>query len=108
MGAALDLEKGRVTFKKLGVTMDLGESTTGHHEIDLIPDCVDPISDGMALENAPGSVRRHRGATAKDSGTPAENREFLNLLCGSEKVTIIDVDKPRFFWWGADCETSCR
>ena len=77
MGAVLDLEKGRVTFKKLGVTMDLGESTTGHHEIDLIPDCVDPISDGMALENAPGSVRRHRGATAKDSGNSSPKQGVL-------------------------------
>ena len=54
MGAVMDLETGQVTFNKLGVTMDLGESATGHNVIDLIPDCVDPIPDGMTLENAPG------------------------------------------------------
>ena len=84
------------------------EPETGHYVINLIPDCVDPISDGMALENAPGSVRRHRGATAKDSGTLAENREFSNMICGSEKVTIIVVDKPRVSLVGVDCEKSCR
>ena len=50
MGAVLDLEKGEVAVKKLGVTIDLGESETGQYVINLIPDCVDPISDGMALE----------------------------------------------------------
>ena len=43
MRAVLDLEKGQVTFNKLGVTMDLGESETGHYVNNLIPDCVDPI-----------------------------------------------------------------
>ena len=37
MGAVLHLEQGQVTFNKLGVTLDLGESP-GHHVIDLIPD----------------------------------------------------------------------
>ena len=62
---------------------------------DLIPDCVDPISDDMELENSSGSVRSHRGATAKDSRIHGENMEFSILICGSEKLTIIDVDKPR-------------
>ena len=41
MGAVLDLEQGQVTCNKLGVTLDLEESTTGHHVIDLIPGCAD-------------------------------------------------------------------
>ena len=49
MGAVLDLEKGLVTLNKLGVTMDLGESSTGHYVIDLISDC-------ETLTFAPGSV----------------------------------------------------
>ena len=88
--------------------MDLGESEADRSVINLIPDCADPISDGMVLENAPGSVRHHRGATAKDSGTLAENREFSNLICSSEKVTIIDVEKPRVSLVEVNCEKSCR
>ena len=49
MGAVMDLEKGQVTFNKLGVTMDLGESATGHYVIDL-------ILDGMTLENSTGTL----------------------------------------------------
>ena len=30
--------------------------------------------------------------------------EFSNLICGSEKVTIIDVDKPRVSLVEVDCE----
>ena len=108
MRAVLDLEKGQVTFNKLGVTMDLGESETGHYVNNLIPDCVDPIPDGMTLANALGSVMRNLGATAKDSGTLAENMEFSTLICGSEKVTIIDVDKPRVSLAGVDSEKSYR
>ena len=37
MGAVLDLEQGQVTFNKLGVTLNLEESATAHHVIDLIP-----------------------------------------------------------------------
>ena len=53
-------------------------------------------------------MRRLRGASVKDSGTSAETREFSNLMCGSERVTIIDVDKPRVSLVGADCEKFCR
>ena len=35
MGAVLDLVKGQVTDNKLGVTMNLGESSTSHCVIDL-------------------------------------------------------------------------
>ena len=66
------------------------------------------IPDDTARENAHSSVRRLRGASVKDSGTSAETREFSNLMCGSERVTIIDVDKPRVSLVGADCEKFCR
>ena len=44
-----DLGKGQVTFNELGVTMNLGESSTGHYVIDL-------ISEREPLTTAPGSV----------------------------------------------------
>ena len=34
--------------------------------------------------------------------------EFSNLICGSQKVTIIDVDKPRVSLVEVDCEKYCR
>ena len=68
-----------MTFNKLGVTLDLDESATGHNVIDLIPDCAVLISDDTARENVHGSVRRLRGASVKDSETSAETREFSNL-----------------------------
>ena len=86
-----------MTFNKLGVTLDLGESATGRNVIDLIPDRADRFS-----------VRRLRGASVKDSGTSAETVELSNLICGSEKVTIIDVDKPRASLVEVHCEKSCR
>ena len=49
MGTVLDLGKGQVTFNKLGVTMNLGESSTGHYVIVFISDC-------ETLTIAPGSV----------------------------------------------------
>ena len=104
MGALLDLEQGQVTFNKLGVTLDLRESATVHHVIDLILGCADLISYDAARENSHGAVRRLRGASVKDSETSAETREFSNLICGSEKVTVIDVDKPRVSLVGVDCE----
>ena len=39
MEVVLDLEKGQVTFNKLGVTLNLEESATGHYVIDLICGC---------------------------------------------------------------------
>ena len=50
VGAVLDLEQGQLTFNKLGVTLDLEESATGHHVIDLIPGCADLISDDTCRE----------------------------------------------------------
>ena len=58
-----------MTFNKLGVTLDLEESATGHYVIDLIPDCADRISDDTARENVHSSVRRPRGASVKHSET---------------------------------------
>ena len=53
-------------------------------------------------------MRRLREASFTDSETAVETREFSNLTCGSEKVTIIDVDRPRVSLVGVDCEKSCR
>ena len=85
-----------MTFNKLGVTMNLGESSTAHHVIDLISDC-------ETLTIAPGSEE-----PVEDSGNLIENHEFSNLLCGSESVTVIDFNRPRIFLVGADCEQSRR
>ena len=101
MGAVLDLAKGQVTFIKLGVTMNVGESSTGHYVIDLISDC-------ETLTMAPGSVIEHSEESVKDPEIIIENSEFSNLLCGSERVTVIDVSKPQISLVGADCEQSCR
>ena len=67
MGAVLDLGKGQVTFSKLGVTMNLGESSTGHSVIDLISDC-------GTLTSAPGSVIKHSEEPVEDSGILIENK----------------------------------
>ena len=101
MGAVLELVKGQVTFNKLGVTMNLGESSTGHYFIDLIPDC-------ETLTIAPGSVIKHSEESVQDPGINIENSEFSNLLCGSERVIVIGVNKPRISLVGSDCEQSCR
>ena len=61
MGAVLDLVKRQVTFNKLGVTMNLGESSTGHYVIDLISDCETPTI-------APASVIRHSEESVQDPG----------------------------------------
>ena len=76
-----------MTFNKLGVTMNLGESSTGHL-IDLISDCET-------------SVIKHSEEPVEDPGILIENS-------GSERVTVIDVNKPRISLVGADCEQSCR
>ena len=101
MGAVLDLGKGQVTFKQLGGTMNLGESSTGHYVIDLISDC-------EALTIAPDSVIKHSEESVQEPGINIENSEFSNLLCGTERVTVIDVNKPRICLVGTDCEQSCR
>ena len=48
MGTVLDLEKGQVTFNKLGVTLNLKDSATGLCVIDLFPGCADLIADDSA------------------------------------------------------------
>ena len=94
-GAVLNLEQGQVTFNKLGVTLNLEESATGHSVIDLVSGRAGSITDESTLENASGSGKRSRNESGKDSEDTAETREFSNLICGSEKVTVIDVSKPR-------------
>ena len=95
-------EKGKVTLNKLGVTTNLGESSTGHYVTDLISDC-------ETLTIAPGSVIKHSEESVQDPGINIEHSEFSNLLCGSERVTVIvDVNRPRISLVGADCEQSCR
>ena len=84
-----------MTFNKFGVTLHLEESATDNYVIDLIPGCVDLISDDTTRENVYGLVRRLQDESVKDSGTSAEFREFSILIFGPEKVTIIDVDKLR-------------
>ena len=101
MGAVLNLVKGQVTFNKLGVTMNLDESPTGQKVIDLISDC-------ETLTVALGSVVEHSEECVQEPGINIDNSEFSNLLCGSERVTVIYVNKPRISLVGADCEQSCR
>ena len=64
MGAVLDLEQGQVTFNKLGVTLNLEESATGHYVIDLFLGCANLIADDSAREkrqvSVHGLVRRPR------------------------------------------------
>ena len=81
--------------------MNLGKSSTGHYVIDLISDC-------ETLTTAPGFVIKHSEESVQAPGINIENSEFSNLLCGSERVTVIDVNKPRISLVGADCEQSCR
>ena len=57
-------------------------------------------------ENASGSGKRNE--SGKDSEDAVDKSEFSNLICGSEKVTVIDVSKPRVSLVGVDCEKSCR
>ena len=106
MGAVLDLEQGQ--FNKLGVTVNLEESATGHCVIDLIQGCADLIADDSARGKTSSSVRRSRNESVKYSETTVETREFSNLTCGSKKVTIIDVEKPRVSLVEVDCKKSCR
>ena len=77
-----------MTFNKLGVMMNLGESSTGHYVIDLISDC-------ETLTIALGSVIKHSEESVQDPGINIESSEFSNLLCGSEGVTVINLNKSR-------------
>ena len=108
MEAVLDLEQGEVTFNKLGVTLNLEESATGHCVIDLISGCAESTTDESTRENASGSGKHSRYESAKDSEDAVDNSEFSNLICGYEKVTVIDVSKPRVSLEEVDCEKSCR
>ena len=58
MAAVLDLEQGQVTFNKLGVTLNLEESATGHYVIHLISGCADSTTDESTRENASGSGKQ--------------------------------------------------
>ena len=51
---------------------------------------------------------KHSEESVQEPGINIENSQFSNLLCGSERVTVIDVNKPRISLVGADCEQSCR
>ena len=72
-----------------------------HYVIDLISDC-------ETLTIAPGFVINHSEEFVQAPGINIENGEFSNLLCGSERVIVIDVNKPRISLVGADCEQSCH
>ena len=76
--------------------------------IDLISGSADSTTDESTRENASGSGKRSRNESGKDSEDTVDNSEFSNLICGSEKVTVIDVSKPRVSLVGVDCEKSCR
>ena len=93
-----------MTFNKLGVTLNLEESATGHYVIDLISGCADSTTDESTRVNASGSEKRSRDESGKDSEDAVGNSEFSNLICGSETVTVIDVSKPRVSLVGVDCE----
>ena len=71
MVAVLDLEQGQVTFNKLGVTLNLEESATGHHVIDLISGCADSITSG--------SGKRSRNESGKDSEDAIDNSGFCEF-----------------------------
>ena len=84
-GVVLDSEQGQVTFNKLGVTLNLEESATGHDVFDLISGCADSTADESTRENSSGSGKRSRNVSGKDSEDAIDNSEFSNLVCGSEK-----------------------
>ena len=67
MGAVMDVEQGPVTFNKLGVTLNLEESATGHYVIDLIYGCAESITDESTRENAGGSGKRSRNESGEES-----------------------------------------
>ena len=51
---------------------------------------------------------KHSEESVQEPGINNENSQFSNLLCGSERVIVIDVNKRRISLVGADCEQSCR
>ena len=108
LGAVLDLEQGQVPFSKLGVTLNLEESATSDNVIDLMSGCADSITDETTPGNAGGPGKRSRNESVKVSEDAVDNSEFSNLICGSTKMTVIDVSKPRVSLMGVDCEKSCR
>ena len=93
-----------MAFIQLGVTLNLKESSIGHYVIDLISGCADSTGDKTTRENAGGSGKRSRNESVEVSEGAVDNSEFSNLICGSEKVTVIDVSKPRVSLVVVDCE----
>ena len=75
--------------------------------IDRISGCADSTTDESKRENASGSGKRSRNESGKYSDA-IENSEFSILVCCSEKVTVIDVSKPRVTLVVVECEKSCR
>ena len=51
---------------------------------------------------------KHSEESVQEPGINMENSEFSNLLCGSERGTVIEMNKPRISLVRADCEQSCR
>ena len=86
-----------MTFNKLGVTLNLEESATGRNVVDLISGRAGSIIDESTRS---GSGKRSRNESGKDSEDTVETSEFSNLICGSDKVTVIDVSKPRVSFVG--------
>ena len=84
-----------MTFTELGVTLNLEESATGHHVIDLMSGCAEPITDETTPGNAGGPGKRSRNESVKVSEDAVDNSEFSNLICGSERVTVFVVSKAR-------------
>ena len=53
-------------------------------------------------KNSSGTGKRSRNEAGKDSEDAIDNSEFSNLICGSEKVPVIDVSRPRVSLVGVD------
>ena len=74
-----------MTFSELGVTLNLEESATSHHVIDLMSGCADSITDETTPGNAGGPGKRSRNESVKVSEDAVDNSEFSNLICGSDE-----------------------
>ena len=71
--------------------MGLGESSTKHYVINLIHDC-------MALSSVSDSPSPKSEMIVTDLQTAAETHAFSSLICGTEKVKVMEV--------GVGCEQS--
>ena len=100
MGAVLNLEPGQATFSNLGVALNLEESATGDYVIDLISARAASTTEETTRQNAGGSGKRSRNGSGKDSEDAVDNSEFSSCICGSEKLTFINVIKPRVSFVG--------